>query len=111
MDRACFEVKAVSFDAVAAANGDVSCFTAEQYLAWVVQQASSLPDVVRIHTISNNDITQSVDMQANEASAHKLDLLLPSPEWDSEFMSRFRALRQVIVQLIITLENFGNVID
>jgi hypothetical protein len=100
MDRAVFNVDYnLSFNAQAAEAGDISSFTAEEYLAWVVHQAKSLPDVVRV---GGDD-----DAAGSQIESHIIQAQTPNPvvysalpesaeiEWERELVLRFRELCKV----------------
>lgn len=119
MEKAVFEVLDVPFDLAAAERGkwnnllssvdlsvnnrfagDISTFSAEEYLAWVVYQASAIPDVVRIESTANDvsDIPAPVTVDFSKPPTKELEHLsplAPCKEWEAEFLLRFQSLRDV----------------
>ena len=97
MERAVFEVKQVAFNREAAAAGDLSHFAAEEYLAWVVHEASTLPDVVSVQIPSQELATETKEckMTVPEQHSERSDLM-PALSWERDFMHRFSSLTKVI---------------
>ena len=97
MERAVFEVRQVAFDHAAAACGDLSQFSAEEYLAWVVHEASTLPDVMRAEKLPR----QTTEADSNESAVHDQDgerlQLTPDISWERDFIQRFSSLTEVML--------------
>lgn len=93
-----FEVRQVAFDQEAASCGDLSQFSAEEYLAWVVHEASCLPDVMRapptptrqMSEFESGEIKGAVSNQDGERSH-----LMPALSWERDFILRFSSLTKV----------------
>ena len=97
--RACFEVKQVAFDLSAAESGDLTDFSAEEYLSWVTHQARTLPDVVRVGSIPDSPLREisgrsGLYQGENESESD----LLPDRDWEAEFLFRFSSLKEVKIK-------------
>ena len=99
MERAVFEVSAVAFDLNAAKEGDVSQFSAEEYLAWVVHEASTLPDVIRVQSTDEMDGTL-VHGAPQEIQTRAASPLRPTLAWERGLMRRFSCLTKVKLQIL-----------
>lgn len=97
--RACFEVKQVAFNLTAAESGDLTDFSAEEYLSWVAHQARTLPDVVRVNgpPLMEESCNRSGPYrEEEEEGVVELDLL-PDRSWEAEFLARFLSLKEVCI--------------
>ena len=98
--EAVLPVKSVKYDEKAAAAGDVSLMSADEYLSWVKHQAEQLPSVTRANIdIAAYNTNQTKYMPSiDPIPTCSLDLL-PSVQWETNLLHEFSQLRCLLERL------------
>lgn len=99
MNSAVLPVRKVAYDVQAAAVGDISSMTAEQYMSWVSQQSQEMPEVVRVHVDVSRHARQTKYMPEIEEIRTCPDNLRPTTEWVQDVLTTFSQLRKILSAL------------
>ncbi len=98
--EAVLPVKVVKFDEKAAASGDVSMMSADEYLSWVRHQAGQLPGVTRANIdITAYNMNQTKYMPSIDPIPSCPADLLPSSQWENNLLHEFSELRCLLERL------------
>ena len=98
--EAVLPVNVVTFDEEAAASGNVSMMSADEYLSWVRHQADQLPGITRADIdISAYNVNQTKYMPSIDPIPTCPSDLLPSSQWENNLLHEFSELRCLLEQL------------
>ena len=104
MEKGCLPVPKVKYNRQLAET-DVSNLTAEQYMAWVREEADELPSVVRVEVECENFSRQTKYMPEIDAIEECPEHLQPTEDWVCDVLYAFSELRLTLDRLGSDKEN------